>query len=205
MGREQTKFKEWKKSDARKLLLKLVKDKRSYIHRMTPEEAHQSNKEFARYPLGKFKEYLALAKTSASNDEKIVQMNEDEIWREEMAYPREEETEHGYPFWDTHPARDLLAHDVRDGASTEMPPKKLWQSRAEYQCFPLHVFRGHIYQEERKQREKPGWVAKRNKKGRKNRDKEVAAMKEEWDNEQQKSYIEDVTQMLQRWEAMRQE
>ena len=118
-----------------------------------------------------------------------------------MAYPREETTERGYPFWDTHEARVLLANDVRKGTSDKMFPKELWESRDEYLCFPLEVFRDHNYQERRKQREEPGWVLKRNNRSKKNREKEVAAMRDEWDTKQHKSHMKEIEHMLQRWEA----
>ncbi len=44
-----------------------------------------------------------------------------------------------------------------------MTPLELQQTREEYLAFPCDVFRKHMYQEVRKQREMPMKIAKRNK------------------------------------------
>ena len=55
------------------------------------------------------------------------------------------------------------------------------ETQNEYQAFPLPIFRGHVYQQNRRIREEPGWVAVRNKKARKIHEDEVDAMKDELD------------------------
>jgi predicted RNase H-like nuclease (RuvC/YqgF family) len=61
-----------------------------------------------------------------------------------------------------------------------MKPKELWKSRDQYLEFPLDVFRDHIHQEKRKQREAPYWVVKRNKKGMRKHKEHVKQLKREW-------------------------
>lgn len=65
--------------------------------------------------------------------------------------------------------------------------------------FPFEVFRYHIYKEKRKQREKPGCVAIRNKKAQKMHDQEVKAMREEWDAKRMGREINEICDM---WENM---
>ena len=200
MGLEKAVPKSWKKSEARSLLIKLISDQKSKVHRMSAEEIHQSDMLFKSYPLDKFKEYLQKILESNAKQKEIVAVNEEEIWREELAFPREELTCHGYPFWDTHPARALLEYDVKNGTADGCSPKELRETRAEYLDFPLDIFRCHIYQEKRKQREKPGWVHLRNKKGQKTHEQEVNSMKVDWDIMQHKAGIEEITKMCEEWE-----
>ncbi|KAL7525979.1 hypothetical protein ACHAXR_001251, partial [Thalassiosira sp. AJA248-18] len=203
MGREKPKVIEWNKSDGKRLLIKLIHDDKSWVHRMTPEEIHQSNPLFANYPFPKFKEYLKCIQSTMATQKEIVRVNEQEIWQEELAFPRENTTDRGYPFWDTHAARGLLQEDVGDGRADEMTPKELQKTRTEYMIFPLHVFRSHIYQEKRRKREEPGWVHKRNKKGQKMHENEVNALKDDWDTQQQQHRAEEINTMCQRWESLR--
>jgi hypothetical protein len=203
MGRGKPEVKEWKKSDARRLLVKLFKDKKSRVHRMTDEGIHESVPLFEAYPLPKFKEYLKGVRETAAELREIIAMNEREIWEEELAFPRGEKTCRGYPFWRTHSARPLLEKDIKSGKAADMKPKILWGSRKEYMEFPPDVFRGHIYQEKRRQREGPGYVAKRNKEAQKMHDEEVNAMKEEWDLKQQDRQEIELQKLCENWELFR--
>ena len=64
-----------------------------------------------------------------------------------MKHPRNELTNRGVPFWDVHPAKDLLEQDIMDGMAAQLKPKKLWSTRAEYQEYTLKKFTEHYYQE----------------------------------------------------------
>lgn len=211
MGRDKPKVEEWKKSEAKRLLIRLINDDNSWVHRMSPEDIYKSNPMFENYPLPKFKEYLKCLQKGAADLKEIVGVNEQEIWQELIAFPREEMTDRGYPFWDTHPARALLENDIKDreadaddgDADDGMKPKQLWESREEYKEFPLSVFRGHIYQERRRQREEPGYVHRRNQKAHKMHEDEVNEMKDDWDAKQQNKQEEEMNKMCERWETLR--
>ena len=41
----------------------------------------------------------------------------------------------------------LVKLDINEGLHEHLTPSELYQSREEYQEFPLQVFRNHIYQE----------------------------------------------------------
>ena len=64
-----------------------------------------------------------------------------------------------------------------------MKPHQLWESRSEYQEFPLKVFRKHIYQERTKQLAVPYWQYKRNKNATEKYE-QIEAMLKEWDESQ---------------------
>lgn len=53
----------------------------------------------------------------------------------------------GYPEWEGSEAQKSLKMDMENNAHEAMRPMALWETRAEYQLFPLQVFRDHIYQE----------------------------------------------------------
>ena len=74
-------------------------------------------------------------------------------------------------YWDGSAAQRLLTEDVESGQHTKMKPKQLRLKRPEYQQFPLHKFRPHIYQETRREKETPYWTYKKAKKERKRRKK----------------------------------
>ena len=69
-----------------------------------------------------------------------------------------------YPRWQDSDAEQLLKIDIDTGIGTSLKPEELWKSRAEYQSFPLDVFRKHIYQEARAEAEKSYWLHKKKQK-----------------------------------------
>jgi hypothetical protein len=73
--------------------------------------------------------------------------------------------------------------DEESGTAKTMKPKTLWESREEYQDFPLRVFRKHIYQERTKQLSAPFWQHKRNKNAMK-KIGEAHELREQWQNVQ---------------------
>ena len=59
---------------------------------------------------------------------------------------------------------DLEAVVVDGNLPDDNKPKKIWLSREEYSTFDLDVFRKHIHQELRKQKETPYWTYKKKQK-----------------------------------------
>ena len=110
-------------------------------------------------------------------------------------FPRQPNTIRGYPHWDGHPASNLLEKDVKDGTA-EMKPSALYDTKDEHKQFPIEVFRDHIYQEKRKQREEAGWVFRRNNKGHKKHEAKVKAMADDWDQIQYKKDYNSVCEMM---------
>lgn len=196
-GKSTDNVKVWRKSKAKKLLTTLVNDPKSRVHTMTEEEIYKSHEWFQNYPLSKFKIYLNTLQTAAEQRRRIVEEDERIIRLELIRFPRNELTSRGYPYWDTHPSRSFLEKDVRDGRADEMKPMQLWLSRDEYQEFPQHVFRNHVHQEKRKQREPSGFVASRNKKARRMHEKEMKEHKETWKTQQHSA---DVNELCKKWE-----
>lgn len=199
-GEKKTeKVKEWKKSKAKAFLAKLIAEKSSLVHTMTAEEIYTSHPWFQNYPLGKFKTYLQTLQTAAEKLRSAVRDDNKEIEAELIAFPRQEMTIRGYPYWHIHPARALLEMDVKNGKTDEMKPYELWETRVEYGDFPELVFCGHVHQEKRRQREEAGWVAKRNKKAQQMHEKEVMENKESWGAQQHSREVDKLCEM---WEGM---
>jgi len=57
---------------------------------------------------------------AANNLQEVVSIDNKEIWSELIAFPRNDVTVHGYPFWDTHAASALLEGDFRAGKANEV-------------------------------------------------------------------------------------
>ena len=71
---------------------------------------------------------------------------------EQVHFPRNATTMRGQPFWDGHPAKSLMANDVKQGNIEGMQPKDVWKSRPEHQEFDLDTFRNHMCKEKYKQK-----------------------------------------------------
>ena len=114
-------------------------------------------------------------------------------------FPPKTITNRGELFWYTHPAKDILAEDVRSGLAKEMTPAALRQTRPEYQEFEPRTFRKHVHQEICKQREKPYWRHKRNTKAIIQLAEERKANKQQWINKRVENEIDEVADVLGSW------
>jgi hypothetical protein len=163
----------WRKSKAKALLFKLLHDKKSKLYSMTAREVYESHSWFQQYPFERFKDNFANLKVSVESSLQIIDEDIKIVTEELKNFPQSNQSIRGYPRWDKHAAKDLLEDDIRNGKYTLGQAKQFQRTRAEYLCFPLDVFRYHIHQERRKQRELPMKVVQRNKKARKKHQKEV--------------------------------
>ena len=146
---------------------------------MTVEEVWASHPQFQLYELGNFKNYSRNMKKLTSKRKALISNEEASYQRDMLKLPRNAKTSRDVPFWNNHPASELLQKDETDGVAKEMKSKQLWESRVEYQDFPPSVFRKHIYQERTKQLSAPYWQHKRNKNAKKMFE-EAEEMMKEW-------------------------
>jgi hypothetical protein len=161
---------------------------------MTPRQVYESHKWYQDYPFDRFKENVANLKKSIAENFAIVD-KDIEIVREELRnFPQSTEGCRGYPRWDKHPAKSLLRKDIEEGKYELGKAKQFQKSRVEYCAFPLTVFRDHIHQERRRQREKPMKVIQRNKKAQKMHLKDVEMMEAIWTADEK--YKKDVEEMI---------
>jgi len=146
---ENKKKPKWRNSKARAMLVRMLMDKQSNVHKMTWKESHASHKWFQEYDPMLFQRYVRDLRKA--NPQKVAVVTEDNeiIKRELNRFPRPTKTNRGEPFWDTHPAKLLLRGDVKAGKHLDMKPALLHQTRSEYKAFSLKTFRAHVYQEKR--------------------------------------------------------
>jgi len=163
---------------------------------MTTEELWKSNTHFKCYKLEDFKKYdKEMVKLTAKLMKKRREEN-DVFEQHFQSKPHSIINDRGEPFWYNHPAKSLLAEDVKSGLADKMPPKELRESREEYKAFKLETFRKHIYQEEGKQRASPFWRLKRNDAGQKKREQERVEMRVRWMDQRLEEDIDNATSRL---------
>ena len=202
---KKTKTEPWKTSLAKAFVLKLLTDPSRPLKGMSAKEVYDSHSIFQQYPFVRFKDNMKSLAKQVKIDEEWAKVEVEDVERDMELVKRNKLTVRGYPFWNTHRANKLLCEDVKSGKSlllngnhdqhnntnfhiaflgkaNEMKPKDLWKTRNEYKEFPLDVFRGHVHQEKRAQREGPYWQVKRNKKGLKKHNEHTKKLKEEWLN-----------------------
>lgn len=171
------------KAYAMLFLLYMDESKCRIINAMTAEEIWQSSPHFQQYDLEKFITYNNNMKKLTSKRKSLIKEEEESFRRDMLKLPESLETSRGIPFWNRHPASDLLHQDEMNGIAKGMKPRDLWMSRIEYQDFPLCVFRKHIYQERTRQLAVPYWQYKRNKNAKK-KFEEAEEMMKQWHNVQ---------------------
>ena len=171
-----------KVSKAHSLLFLLYMDttKSHTINNMTAEEIWKSHHQFQQYELEKFKTYNKNMIALTSKRRKCIDEEEAMYRRDMLALPKCAMTSRNLPFWNNHPASELLEKDEKRGIAKTMKPKQLWETREAYQDFPLSIFCKHIYQERTKQLAAPYWQYNRNQKAQKKNIEEAHKLKEEW-------------------------
>ena len=164
------------------------------LESMTDREIWESCSEFQKYDFGKF----TGSSGYISNMKKMTSKRKGKIQEERAAFERDmliiqmtNDSGRGYPKWNKHPASDLLHEDEKSGRAKELKPKKLWESRQEYQDFPLSVFRKHVYQERMARLAAPFWQHKRNHNAKKMYEKSLELMKG-WRADQLQRDVDDI-------------
>lgn len=123
---------------------------------------------FRQYKKKSFMDNYSRLKKSIASRASAVAYDKGAFSRDSEAFPRNEFTDRGYRRWDGHTAQKQLENDVKHGIFQGIAPQEIHRRQDRlYHEFPLEVFRKHIYQEERKQREAKAWQDQRNKQGRK--------------------------------------
>ncbi len=176
----------WKTSKAKALLFELINNAASSVHQKSPEEVWESSEWFKKYPKHRFVANMKALQTAIETQGGVIAEDIRLVETELAALNLRENTKRGYPHWHKHNAKQLLAEDIKQGRNSNRKPRDFQTDRSEYQQFPLAVFRGHIYQENRKQREMPLKINKRNKLGEKKHLQEAEAEALRW-NERQNS------------------
>lgn len=201
---KKKKVEAWKSSLAKAFLLKLLTDEDAPIKGMKPREVYDSHEVFQQYKYERFRANMKSLVEKVQTENDWAKIDENDLVHDRKLKPRANVTSRGYPFWHTHKAKKLLAEDVKSGKykalpslnllhfklnfnisiytgkANKMKPKELWNTKKEYKDFPLDVFRDHIHQEKRFQREGPYWQLKRNKKGMRKHEAHVKELKRGW-------------------------
>jgi hypothetical protein len=148
------KKKPWRNSKAKDQLIKDLKDGTIPVFAadMPPLVAYRSRQVYQDHDYEQFRDHL--------NDlRKKIREKKDRSFQDAAALehdraicPKAMHDHRGFPKWDVSEAQKLLSKDVEDGKDKTCSPQELWHSNDAYKEFPLEVFRGHIYQERRRQK-----------------------------------------------------
>lgn len=151
---------DWRSAEAAKAKNTIIEDLVQGILPMgdseVPDEdvwTHYKNEEgFENIVFRQFKERLAAHRKQVQAT--LGRSLEEEEWlnHDRMIFPREEVNDDNIPYFDLHPAKELLKEDVERALHEKMTPEELRNSRDEYKVFPNSYFRPRIYQAVRKAR-----------------------------------------------------
>lgn len=138
----------WKKSEAKNMLrVDLING--NVPADMAPMDVYKMRPEYAEFKYENFRTNLNNLRTAVA--ENITQMQRDSLYfGHDKAIMRHEMRNADEPrsrVWIETQASVLLKLDINEGLHEHLTPSELYQSREEYQEFPLQVFRNHIYQE----------------------------------------------------------
>lgn len=166
--RKKKEVPEWRDSRAKELLVTGLEAGTIPWTRqeMPPRDVYNLHVEFQDYKYENFRTNLNNLRKAVRSRKKISLFEEDALLKDREKAQVGGQTMRGYPFWPTSDANQLLKQDIKEGRHLHMKPKILYIYRPEYQVFPLSVFRDHVHQELRSQRERPYWMHKKQQKKR---------------------------------------
>jgi hypothetical protein len=138
----------WKKSIAKKLLAIDI------ISGAIPDDMHWTDvywqrPEFVVTKRRLFCSRLTTLRKSILHDKTTATIEEIALAHDRALFPAPTHNYRNEPRWEGSEAQRLLKEDVSANRHAATPPKQLYNSRPEYQDYPLKVFREHIYQEVR--------------------------------------------------------
>ena len=166
---------------------------------LAANEIYEHHEIFKQYEFADFKNYvkdMAKLTTKHLNEAKNVS----ELFeQDERSSEVKDLTSRGKKFWRGSQAKESLFEDTSSGRAGQLKPKELWQTRPEYQEFPLEDFRKHYYQEKYRQIAGPYWQRRRNIDAMKQQREEAAVMYKEW---RQSKFNIDMDALADRFDAM---
>jgi hypothetical protein len=110
-------------------------------------EVYESRPEYATYPVDVFTRRLASLRVVARGQNDRRSSDAAASMYDRQLQPSATHNSNGVPRWEGSEAERWLKDDITNALHTQMAPKTLYNTRAEYQLFTLETFRGHIYQE----------------------------------------------------------
>jgi hypothetical protein len=120
---------------AKEKLCSLLLDESLWIQVCSPEPIHVGDDDFKQYPIARFKVNFSNLKSAIKLSCRCVLFDKAAV-----------EHQQGYKFWNTHPAEKRLKELIKEGGNTaNKKPAEIQQDHPDFQDFPSHVFRQHIY------------------------------------------------------------
>jgi hypothetical protein len=151
-------------------------------HDMPPKEVYNLHDEFKQFKYANFRTNLNNLRKDFIDRRKRSAFDEAALKNDRQLVQRGTQTHRGYPFWPETEASKLLEIDLKEGKHRQMKPAALYTTRPEYQVFPLDVFRDHVHQELRSQRERPYWLHKKEQRKKQARGENI--LEDKGDNEE---------------------
>lgn len=150
----------------------------------------QSRAAFRCYDLKMFEEYNQKMIRLTNKHRKVVMQDDAAFEHDKKLFPGNPVTVNGEPVWYTHPAKELLKRDVKNGLASSLKPSELRDTRPEYKEFSVKKFCKQVHHEKQRQRAKPFWQWFRNKDAREMHERQVAELRKEWINNNDEDVID---------------
>jgi hypothetical protein len=133
---------------------------------------------YLQYDWTLFKNNYRNLRSSILTKRNAVKFDQEAFEKEQAAFPRNQLTKRGNPFWDTSDAKRILLVELKDDnigpIISNMKPKEVHERHPEYKLFDLDVFRNHLYHEKSNLKQNVFWQVKRNRKARSRHERDAA-------------------------------
>ena len=147
----------WRYSEAKKQLIKDILD--GTLDGKGPGEVHEFRPEYKERKYENFRTNLNNLRKALKEQRARADSDDAALAHDEALNLRTNSKP--YPRWQGTEAERLLKLAIDNGQHIIMQPQELKNTCAEYEPYPLKVFRDHIQQELRSRTERPYWLARR--------------------------------------------
>jgi hypothetical protein len=163
--------KNWAQSLSKAFLRKELLNKDSIYWKLTSKEAYASKPDlFNPFKYENFVTNFRNLKNSIQGEMKAIFFDDEAVKKELISFPPSEVDRRGNKRFHTHPAKQLLTDDIKNGAGETYfnRPRDLRKTRDEYMEFNQIYFRKAFNRQKQREKEEVGWQFRRNVAGAKN-------------------------------------
>ena len=162
--------KKWGTSVSKAFLRRELLKPDSIYWKMKPKDAYDSRKDlFSPFKYTNFVTNFRNLKGAIKGEIEAISFDDMAVKKEQAAFPLSEVDSRGNKRYHNHPARQLLADDIKNGAGKTYlnRPRDLRKTRNEYLEFSPEYFRKQFNRQKQREIEEVGWQHRRNVKGAK--------------------------------------
>jgi hypothetical protein len=151
----------------------LLEDEDSYVHVFSVDEVYESDNDFMKYDLIRFKANFKNLRDAIEIDKFCIEFDTLSVKEDKKKFPRNAMTLRGIPFWDGSEAQRIVKDDAENNRLDEIVISQYHTTKDCFKIFPLKDFSNYVRKARSSVKQNVYWQAKRNRLGRQKHEAEL--------------------------------